>query len=51
MVVWGMQEQRGFMMVTMPVPYPFIPEVARLEAGGGVSVAGRQNGATASAIP
>jgi gliding-associated putative ABC transporter substrate-binding component GldG len=27
----NVQERRGFMVVSMPVPYPFIPELARLE--------------------
>ena len=27
----NVQERRGFMVVNMPVPYPFIPELARLE--------------------
>jgi ABC-type uncharacterized transport system involved in gliding motility auxiliary subunit len=27
----NVQEQRGFMMVSMPVPYPFIPVLQRLE--------------------
>ena len=33
----NVQEQRGFMMVSMPVPYPFIPQLARLEGDSPIS--------------
>lgn len=33
----NIQEQRGFMLVQMPVPYPFIPRVRQLEPGSPIS--------------
>jgi gliding-associated putative ABC transporter substrate-binding component GldG len=33
----NVQERRGFMIVTMPVPYPFIPLLARLEGDSPVT--------------
>ncbi len=33
----NVQEQRGFMMVTMPVPYPFIPQITRMEGDSPIS--------------
>ncbi|MHB8875779.1 MAG: GldG family protein [Myxococcaceae bacterium] len=33
----NVQEQRGFMIVSMPVPYPFIPQVPRLEGDSPLS--------------
>ncbi|MBX7100668.1 MAG: GldG family protein [Myxococcaceae bacterium] len=33
----NVQEQRGYMMVQMPVPFPFIPLVPRLESGSAIS--------------
>lgn len=33
----NVQEQRGFMMIAMPVPYPFIPMLVRLEGENPVS--------------
>ncbi len=33
----NLQEQRGYMVISSPAPYPFIPVVKRLEAGSPIS--------------
>ncbi|MEW5851386.1 MAG: GldG family protein [Myxococcota bacterium] len=42
----NVQERRGFMVVSMPVPYPFIPLVQRLEGDSAIT-----SGLTGLAIP